>query len=125
MEHQLYNDPRLSPQLRERTITPTNDQPKRPNIYLEQKIMSASPEELIKYLYDAGIIACKKNQRAKALEVVQLLVNSLRYDNAEVAMSFYRTYSALSELIRKNNWDRAITVLTEIRASWVTAMNLR
>lgn len=126
MEHQPYDNPLLNLQLRQQTATSTMSEPvKKPNIYLEQKIMTASPEELIKYLYDAGIIACKRNQKAKALAVLQELVNSLRFDHIEVAMSFYRTYSAVMDLIGRNEWDRAIIVLTEIRSTWVTAMNLK
>lgn len=93
--------------------------------YREQKIMTASPEELIKYLYDAGVVACKRQQKDKALQVVQELINSLRYDHKEVAMNFYRTYRAIMELISHDKYDRAATLLSEIRDTWVTAMKLK
>ena len=128
MEQQSFYNPYFNLQVQPRTQTPVAkpavQSPMQPNVYLEQKIMTASPEELIKYLYDAGIIACKKQQKGKALEVIQELVSSLRYDHDEVAMTFYRTYRAISELIHQDRWDRAITILTEIRKTWVTAMHL-
>lgn len=125
MEHQPYNNPQSGPQLRQQTVTPAVEPTKPVNIYLQQQIMTASPEELIKYLYDAGIIACKRRQKSKALEVLQELINSLRFDqDGDIAMNFYRTYSTITDLIGRNEWDRAIKMLTEIRTSWITAMNL-
>ena len=37
------------------------------NPYLVQKVMTASPEELIKYVYDAAIGACAREDHRRAL----------------------------------------------------------
>ena len=47
------------------------------NPYLTQKIMSASPEQLVCYIYDAGIVACKKKDTTKAGQAIRELINAL------------------------------------------------
>jgi len=56
-----------------------------PNQYLLQKIMTASPNQLVAYIYDAGATACMQKDADKARRAVQLLVNGLNFDVKEVS----------------------------------------
>lgn len=96
----------------------------RPNPYLHQKIMSASPEQLIVYIYDAAITACRRKDRIKATQAINLLINSLNFEHKEIAGIFYRTYSALLNLLGKGRYDEVEASINEIRSTWISAMNL-
>ncbi len=96
----------------------------RPNPYVNQKIMSASPEQLIVYIYDAAITACRRQDRIKASEAINLLISSLNFDNKEIAGTFYRTYSALLNLVGKGRFGEVETSISEIRKTWISAMKL-
>lgn len=94
------------------------------NPYLVQKIMTASPEQLIAYVYDAAISACAREDHAKALEAVQELVNALNFDAGEVTKSFHTVYQHVMDLLRKRQFAEAQEVLSELRQTWKQAMNL-
>ena len=38
--------------------------------YLQQKVMSASPAQLVSYIYDIGISACTNNDKIKLNKVL-------------------------------------------------------
>ncbi|SVC07790.1 uncharacterized protein METZ01_LOCUS260644 [marine metagenome] len=99
-----------------------------PDHYLEQKILSASPEQLIAYVYDAAIAGCIKRDIAKASSALGLLIQSLNFDEEkemqEMSTKFYKTYNYLLDLLRKKKFDEVLTYLKEIRATWVEAMKV-
>ena len=95
-----------------------------PNPYLVQKIMTASPEQLIVYIYDAGITACGREDKIKAMQAVQELINALNFDNKSVAGTFYNTYSYILDQIHKRNFEEAKNFLAEIRQAWMEAFKL-
>ena len=96
-----------------------------PNPYLVQKIMTASPEELISYIYEAGIRACVKQDQSRALEAIQHLIDALNFEAGEVSNNFYHFYSQIQELLYKHEFVRAQNLLVELRKTWTQAMNLR
>lgn len=94
------------------------------NPYLVQKIMTASPEELIKYVYDAAITACAREDHSRALQAVQELINALNFETGEVAQTFYKVYNSIMERIHKREFEEAREQLISIRTTWNRAMNL-
>lgn len=94
------------------------------NPYLVQKIMTASPEQLIGYIYDAGIAACGREDKAKALQAVQELINALNFDYKDVAATFYSIYRYILDQIREKNFQGAKESLTEIKSAWAKAHQL-
>ena len=106
------------------TYTMQSRQFNRPNPYVNQKIMSASPEQLIVYIYDAAITACRRQDRIKVTQAVNLLINSLDFEHKEIAGTFYRTYSALLNLIGKGRFGEVEASINEIRSTWISAMKL-
>ena len=70
-----------------------------PNPYLVQKIMTASPEELISYIYEAAIRGCVLKDQSKTLEAIQQLINALNFDAGEVPANFYKVYTGIQNHI--------------------------
>lgn len=96
-----------------------------PNPYLVQKIMTASPEELVSYIYEAAIKGCAMKDNRRTLEAVQELINSLNFEAGEVSSNFYQVYSGIMTLIHNDEFDQAQEILIDLRRTWKQAMNLR
>ena len=94
------------------------------NPYLVQKVMTASPEQLIVYIFDAGIVACSQSNKAKGLLAVQELINALNFEHKEVAGSFYQVYSYIMNQIREENFKEAKSQLSDLRQTWMEAFKL-
>jgi flagellin-specific chaperone FliS len=92
------------------------------NPYVVQKITSASPEQLISYIYDAAITACAKKNHSKAIQAVQALINALNFDYKDVSLSFFNVYRYINLLIQKSKFEEAKEMLTDIKKTWSIAM---
>ncbi|MCB0281010.1 MAG: flagellar protein FliS [Calditrichae bacterium] len=94
------------------------------NPYLVQKIMSASPEQLISYVYDAGIKACALKDTSKAIKAVQVLIKALNFDVKEMSVNFYNVYRYINYTISKGNFAEAKKNLEELKSAWTQAMKV-
>ncbi len=94
------------------------------NPYLVQKVLSASPEQLIMYIYDAAIVACARKDQGKAAQAMQELINALNFDERKIATTFYNMYQFILSQIHKKNYEDAKKMIKEIRETWAKAMNL-
>jgi len=92
--------------------------------YLKQKIMSASPEQLISYIYDVAISACGREDRMKATMALQELINSLNFEHKEMAGKFFQLYRYILDLIVKGKFEDAKHLLYELKSTWVEAMKV-
>jgi len=96
--------------------------------YLEQKILSATPKQLIAYIYDAAIVSCTKRDIEKTTAAIGILINSLNFDDNEdvqdISLKFIQYYEYILDLVRKNNFDEARDNLKEIRDAWAKAMKV-
>lgn len=93
--------------------------------YLIQKVKSASPEQLIVYIYDVAIKACLQKNQALALEAVQELINSLNYQHKDLAHTFYNTYELIQSEIRQSRLSSASVHLKDLRTTWKKAFHLK
>ena len=82
------------------------------------KIMSASPKQLICYIYDAGIIACKKKDVTKAGHAIKELINALNFDYKEIALPLFDLYKYCLKNINSENFDEAEEILQGLRNTW-------
>ena len=96
-----------------------------PNPYLVQKIMTASPEELISYIYEAAIRACTQEDHVRAMEAVQELINALNFEAGDISSTFYQVYSGILDQIHEREFNAARKALFDLRVAWRKAMNLR
>jgi len=94
------------------------------NPYLQQKILTASPEQLVAYTYDIAITACAQANAIKATEAIHVLVKSLRLDHKEIAGTFYRIYNIILSKIHRKQYEEARQLLLELRTTWAQAMRV-
>ena len=94
------------------------------NPYLVQKVMTASPEQLVLYVLDAAILACSRKDKAKAMDALQILIGSLKFDYHEIASNFYTGYRGIINLVNRNEYDEAKIMITDIKGTWKKAMNV-
>ncbi len=92
--------------------------------YLKQKIMSASPEQLISYIYDAILIACRNEDQERVLRGVSSLINSLDFKYEEIAIPMFQMYDYCQEQGRQKNYAQVESIITEFKSAWSEAMNV-
>jgi len=114
----------LKKKKRQQTSTNTDSNQNDTNPYLVQKIMSASPEQLVLYIYDAAVKACRNENMEKAQDAIHELINSLDFEHEEIANTFLNTYRAILNLIHNQNFEEAQNLLTELKDTWAEAMDL-
>lgn len=99
--------------------------PVKTNPYLVQKVLTASPEQLIVYIYDAAIVACGRENKVKASQAVQALINSLDFDSEKsIAVKFFQLYHYILNRINTKNFNEARELLDELRKAWSEAMKV-
>ncbi len=89
-----------------------------------QRVMTASPEQLISYIYDIAISSCANGDRLKATKAVQELINALNFDYKEQSLTFYRIYRYILDKVHKGKFDEAQKLLTDIKKTWADAMKV-
>ena len=100
-------------------------EPVKTNPYLVQKVLTASPEQLIVYIYDAAIVACGRENKVKASQAVQALINSLNFDSDKsIAVKFFQLYDYILDRINTKNFNEAKALLGELREAWSEAMQV-
>jgi len=101
-----------------------NGNKSRMDSYLVQKIMTASQEQLIAYVYESGANSCAQKNANKARRAVQVLVQSLNYDMKEVTPTFYNVYRYLNHLINRRRYNEARQVFLDLKQTWSKAFHL-
>ena len=83
--------------------------------------MSASPEQLVCYIYDAGIVACKKKDTTKAGQAIRELINALNFDYKEMAVPLFDLYKYCLNNINSDKFEDAQEILEGLRDAWFEA----
>ncbi len=104
------------------SLVETNGQGKNP--YLKQKVLSASPEQLISYVYDQILIACQRKDPEKTLRGLMGLIQSLNFDYKDVAVPMYQLYQYCLEKARKREYTEVEVLIGGLKAAWVEAMKV-
>lgn len=92
--------------------------------YLTQKIMSAKPEQLISYIYDAVISASYQKDQERVLRGLMMLVNALNFDYQEVAMPLFKLYQYCLERARRSDYSEVEELMVGVRSAWVETMKV-
>jgi len=93
----------------------------RANTYLLNEILNATPEQLLIKVYDFAIGQCKRKNIEKTNKALMILIESLKYDTeavSEISMGLRRLYEFCQDQVRKNNFDIALNILTDLRETW-------
>ena len=91
-----------------------NSANQRINQYLNNEILSATPEQLIMRIYDFAIVNCQKHNMIKTNEALQVLINVLNFENPaakEISIGLFRLYQFCQDQMRKRKSDRSHVVL--------------
>ncbi len=96
------------------------------NPYLVKDILEATPQQLVIKLYDLAILNCKKQEMVKTNNVIQALIDALNFEDeeaAQISTGLLRLYKYCQDQMRKGNYEIVLTVLNELRDSWLDAFN--
>ena len=102
--------------------TESRNKPKDP--YMIQKIMSASPNQLVSYIYDAILVACRQQDRLRAQRGLLTLIKSLRFEYEEIASPMSELYRYCLKQISAGEFEEVAALIAECRVAWVEAMKL-
>ncbi len=91
------------------------------NPYLTQRIMSASPEQLISYIYDVILTACRTRDQERVLQGLMALVSALNFDYLEQALPMYKLYQYCLARAREGNLDEVKYIISEFKEAWSEA----
>jgi len=95
------------------------------NPYLSNQILNASPEQLLIKIFDFAVVHSEKKDMIKTNTAVQELIGLLRFDDdtyKDLSINLIRLYQYCQEEARKNNFDLVTKILTELRDSWLQAI---
>lgn len=95
--------------------------------YLQQKVMSASPAQLVSYVYDIGMSACINKDKIKLNKVLSHLKETLDYgpNTKEISLTFASVYDYISFLVKNNRFDEAKNTFLQIKTTWKEANQLQ
>lgn len=87
--------------------------------YQEQAVLSASPEQLVAKLYDLGIAACHREDRAKLRLVLVELVSGLNFEQGgDLATRLYEVYEYCLMECSAGSLEVISEILTGLRDAW-------
>jgi flagellin-specific chaperone FliS len=86
--------------------------------------MSASPEQLISYIYDAILIACRNADQERVLRGVSSLMDALNFKYEGIAVPMFQMYQYCQEQARQKNFEQVESIITEFKSAWSEAMNV-
>jgi flagellin-specific chaperone FliS len=89
--------------------------------YRFQEVMGASPIRLVIMSYDVAIQACQQRDFSRATRAISVLRDALNFDYDETAMTLFGLYQWCLDCIRKDDYQEAVNILTDLRDAWVTA----
>lgn len=92
--------------------------------YLKQKILSASPEQLVSYIYDVILAACRRKDQDRALRGLTGLVSSLNFEYKDIAVPMYQLYQYCLESVRKREFNEVEELIGDLKAAWAEAMKV-
>jgi flagellar protein FliS len=95
------------------------------NPYLTNQILNASPEQLLIKIFDFAVVHSEKKNMIKTNAAIQELIGMLRFDDEgykELSINLIRLYQYCQDQARKSNFDIVTKILTELRESWLKAI---
>lgn len=92
--------------------------------YMDQEVMSWSPEKITLKTFDLFIVSCKKQDVGKMNRILMELMGSLNFEYEDVSTRLYRLYEYCQSCILKRNYDVPLRIISEMRDSWARAHKL-
>lgn len=95
------------------------------NPYLANQILNATPEQLLIKIFDFAVVHSEKQDMIKTNNAIQELIGFLRFDDEsykELSINLIKLYQYCQDQTRKSNFDIVTKILTELRESWLQAI---
>lgn len=92
--------------------------------YLRQKIQSASPTQLVAYIYDAILAACRSEDMDRAQRGLLALIEALDFTHEEIAVPMFQVYQYCTELVRKGGYSEVEELIGGFKSAWSEAMKV-
>ena len=98
------------------------------NPYLANQILNSSPEQLLIKIFDFAVVKKKKKDMIKTNCAIQELIGMLRFDDdsyKDLAINLIGLYQYCQDQARKQKFEIVTKILTELRESWLQAIQNR
>ncbi|MGE5314736.1 MAG: flagellar protein FliS [Acidobacteriota bacterium] len=95
------------------------------NKYQQEELLNLSPVQIILKLYDLVLVSCKKDDKKMAIRALNELIVALNFEHAEMSTGFYRLYEYSKRCVFAGRYIEVINVISELRAAWAQAFNLK
>lgn len=95
------------------------------NPYLANEILYATPKQLFIKTFDFAIVHSEKMDMVKTNNAIQELIGMLKFDDEsfkDLSINLLRLYQYCQDQARKNNFTIVSKILTELRESWLKAI---
>lgn len=93
--------------------------------YQRSQILGLDPVHLLLKVYDFTILNCKKNDVTKASKGLVELISALNFDYEEISLGLFRLYQYCMDKIKKGEFDEVVSILQNLRESWVSSASAR
>jgi flagellin-specific chaperone FliS len=90
------------------------------DVYENNRAATASPVVRLLTVYDYALSACKGQRLWELSKALRVLNEGLDFD-FPMAYNLAALYDWCGELGRRQEWDEAARILSELRASWAAA----
>ena len=90
--------------------------------YQRQTVITLSPGQIVKRLYDLGIQGCNERDTDKVSKVLTELMTGLNFDYKEVALGLYQLYSYCLNKVKSCKYREVANVLKGLSEAWGTAL---
>jgi len=94
------------------------------DLYHQNSILNASPEELILKVYDLTIVSIHKRDIKKANLAISELIAALDFEYHDEAMGLFKLYRYCQDCIYKSQYDEAYSIIQDLRNTWAEAFSL-
>ena len=87
--------------------------------YHKNEIMNMSPAQLVLKLFDFAILGCKLKDSLKVSKALVELISALSFEKNEIAIGLFKLYQYCLDVIKKEQFDEALKIITELRSTWM------
>ena len=90
--------------------------------YKSNQVMGCSPGQLVLLLYDHVIQCLNSSDMRGASRGIVELMSALDLDYKDISGRLFSLYEYCLDLVKKEKYEEANKILTEMREMWATAM---
>ena len=93
-------------------------------LYLEQEVLSWSPEKIILKTYDLFLNSARRGDEQRMRRSLYGLINALNFDYGELPQRLLRLYEYCQRCVAMRRYDDAAMIIAELRQAWSEAFQL-